>query len=71
VNGKKRLAWELPPGKRNEALDCRAYAIAALNILNPRFEAIKNRGVPFGVVDPEKKPGTVKRTGTISSGVQI
>lgn len=70
VNGKKRLAWELPPGKRNEPLDCRAYAIAALNILNPRFEAIRNRGIPFGAVQVERPSGP-SRSGVLSSGVKI
>ena len=27
---------------RNEALDCRVYALAALQILNPNFYALKN-----------------------------
>ncbi|KJV81250.1 phage terminase large subunit family protein [Rickettsia hoogstraalii str. RCCE3] len=30
--------WEKPSGKRNEALDCRVYATAALHILNPDLE---------------------------------
>lgn len=36
--GHKKLSWYLPKGRRNEALDCRVYAIAALNILNPNFD---------------------------------
>jgi len=30
ANGQKFRVWELPPGKANEALDCRVYAYAAL-----------------------------------------
>jgi phage terminase large subunit GpA-like protein len=30
VSGQKFRVWELPPGKANEALDCRVYAYAAL-----------------------------------------
>lgn len=30
--------WVLPSGKRNEALDCRVYAYAAIRILSPRWE---------------------------------
>jgi len=47
IAGRNKLKWELPAGRRNEALDCRAYAIAALNILNPNFEALRDRGGPM------------------------
>ncbi|MBV8973092.1 MAG: phage terminase large subunit family protein [Sphingomonadaceae bacterium] len=30
VSGRKFRVWELPPGRANEALDCRVYAYAAL-----------------------------------------
>ena len=34
--------WEKIPGhERNEALDCRNYALAALDILNPDFDALE------------------------------
>jgi phage terminase large subunit GpA-like protein len=32
--------WEKPAGRRNEALDCRVYALAALHILNPNLELL-------------------------------
>ncbi|WP_342278598.1 phage terminase large subunit family protein [Candidatus Tisiphia endosymbiont of Myopa tessellatipennis] len=35
--------WEKPAGKRNEALDCRVYALAALYILNPNLELLANK----------------------------
>lgn len=35
--------WEKKPGQRNEALDCRVYAIAALNILNPNLELLADK----------------------------
>jgi phage terminase large subunit GpA-like protein len=38
---KNKLKWELPAGKRNEALDARCYAIAALNILGPTLQAVE------------------------------
>lgn len=40
--GHKKLSWYLPKGRRNEALDCRVYAIAALNILNPNFDVFNS-----------------------------
>jgi phage terminase large subunit GpA-like protein len=30
----------MPKGKRNEALDCRVYGLAALHILNPNLDAL-------------------------------
>lgn len=44
--GRAVLRWTLPRGRRNEALDCRTYATAALNILNPNFDALAAAGVP-------------------------
>jgi len=38
--GIPRLTWILPKGKRNEALDCYVYALAALNILNPNINLL-------------------------------
>ena len=43
-HGRAVLQWELPQGYRNEALDCRCYAITALNILNPNFELLNATG---------------------------
>ena len=42
--GRTRWAWEKLPGhERNEALDCRNYAQAALHILDPDMDAIEKR----------------------------
>jgi phage terminase large subunit GpA-like protein len=38
--GFKRYEWEKKSGIRNEPLDCRVYARAALAILNPNFSAL-------------------------------
>ena len=35
--------WEKPAGRRNEALDCRVYAIAALHIINPDLELLHEK----------------------------
>lgn len=43
-HGRAVLQWELPQGYKNEALDCRCYAITALNILNPNFELLNASG---------------------------
>lgn len=42
--GRTRWAWvKLPGHERNEALDCRNYALAALRILSPDMDAVENR----------------------------
>jgi phage terminase large subunit GpA-like protein len=67
VRGFVKLQWELLSGRRNEALDCRVYAIAALNILNPNFDAIEQRG---GVMSfTESKMKRAKKRRSLSSGV--
>ena len=54
-----RWRWEKIPGhERNEALDCRNYAMAALRILNPDWDAIeKARTEPSGMPSRPKKRG--------------
>ncbi len=68
VAGKYKMAWSLPAGKRNEALDCRAYAISALNILKPNFEAIKKRGIPLNAENNKIK---VRKRRVLSTGVEV
>ena len=43
VNGVPRAKWIKKSGVRNEPLDVRNYAMAALRILNPNYEALKRR----------------------------
>jgi phage terminase large subunit GpA-like protein len=38
--GYKKRVWKLPEGKRNEALDCRVYAFAALVLAKPDFSKL-------------------------------
>lgn len=40
VNGHPTRVWVMPKGRRNEALDCRVYGMAALHILNPNLDAL-------------------------------
>lgn len=42
IDGKYRLKWMLPQGRRNEALDNRMLGIAALNILNPQYDTLQS-----------------------------
>ena len=50
--------WEIIPGHtRNEALDCRNYALAAFWVLNPDMDAEERR--LKGLTNPQKqKPQT-------------
>ena len=42
--GRTRWAWEKLPGhERNEALDCRNYALAALRVLDPDMDKVEQR----------------------------
>ena len=42
--GRTRWAWEKLPGhERNEALDCRNYALAALRVLDPDMDKVEAR----------------------------
>ncbi len=56
-------AWRLKKGKRrNEALDCRVYAYAALHILNPQWRAIEaNMAKRVEKVKAEKEQPETKR----------
>lgn len=43
VKGQPVRTWEKPDKARNEPLDCRNYAYAALKIINPSFKSIEER----------------------------
>lgn len=43
TNGQPRREWVMKPGDRNEALDCRVYATAALKIKNPPLKRLNER----------------------------
>lgn len=53
--GRTRWVWEKLKGhERNEALDCRNYALAAFRILDPDLDAVERR--LRGLDSPEKQP---------------
>lgn len=57
-NGRTRWAWEVIPGhERNEPLDCRNYALAAFQVVDPDLEAVQRRlnGVQDDRAKPKKK----------------
>ena len=63
VRGFPRRTFEKPSGKRNEALDCRVYAFAALTMAAPQFDKIalrmkkRAKPLPSKPADPEPKSG--------------
>lgn len=65
--GRTRLTWEKIPGhERNEALDCRNYALAALRIIDPDFFAVERRlkdakSEPMEAKQKARRRGVVKR----------
>lgn len=65
--GGYKWVWEKLPGhRRNEALDCRNYALAGLKIIDPDFDALALRlkklaEAPAVEVEIEKKPKPPKR----------
>jgi phage terminase large subunit GpA-like protein len=63
--GRTRWAWEKLPGhERNEALDCRNYAMAALRVLDPDMDAVERRlkGRPEVSTEQPKRRGVIKRS---------
>lgn len=71
--GRQRHEWVKRPGTRNEPLDCRNYATAALEILNPNLEALAK--VPRQDFYKQHAPMTgapkARRRRLISRGVSI
>ena len=66
--GRTRWAWvKLPGHERNEALDCRNYALAALRVLDPDMEAVERR--LRGVDTAEAKPQATRRAKVKHSAV--
>lgn len=68
INNRFKLVWQLPSGRRNEALDCRCYAMCALNIIRPNFEALKKKGKPLTL---NKRKSLKPKKRTLSEGVQV
>lgn len=68
-NGKVKVSWD-QIYERNEPLDCRNYATAAIEILSPNFEALAampERGNIY--VQAPSAPQRVRRRGVLSRGV--
>ncbi|AIF51246.1 phage terminase large subunit family protein [Pelosinus sp. UFO1] len=69
IKGKPRYIWVKPSGARNEALDIRNYATAALEILNPSLEILDKIRNERNVT-PKKIQQSRKRR-VLNSGVSV
>ncbi|MBE0470426.1 MAG: phage terminase large subunit family protein [Methyloprofundus sp.] len=66
-NGQTRVKW-VKVHERNEPLDCRNYATAALEIVNPNFDWLEEQ-IQNGHVPANNPVATKKRKRVISRGV--
>lgn len=65
--------WEKKSGIRNEPLDLRVYNTAAVEILQPNFEALEKK-LDAGINYMRKAPGgagKARRHGVVSRGVML
>lgn len=72
--GRTRWVWEKIKGhERNEALDCRNYALAAFRVLDPDLDAVERRlkgqgqttAQPHTEQPKQKRRGVVRKSGSI------
>ena len=69
--GRTRWAWvKLPGHERNEALDCRNYALAAFRVLDPDLDAVERRmkGPEIKPVEQPKPRSRVKKSRIVEGG---
>lgn len=70
--GRLVVKWKKDSGVRNEPLDCRNYATAAVELLNPNFESLEkkiNAGINYMIESTAKKKE--RKSGIVSRGIQI
>lgn len=68
LKGKPRYEWIKPSGARNEPLDLRNYATAALEILNPNLEMIYQIRNQRNITQSKKQP---RKRRVLNSGVSV
>ncbi len=73
-HGKPEIVWIKKSGVRNEPLDMRNYATAAVEILNPNWNLLEskvNDGINYMKVGSNKRSKSNKTTGVVNRGVQV
>jgi len=56
TKGRPFQEWVNPPGARNESLDCRVYALAALKSMGPKAKKLADGDMLTAPVKAKKKP---------------
>lgn len=71
--GRPKIEWVKRSGTRNEPLDLRNYATAALEILNPNFEVLERQGRNGNMYtqasNNNQNNGTIRKRRVISKGL--
>lgn len=73
VKNKLKIMWVKKAGVRNEPLDLRNYAYAAVEILNPNWTSLE-RKIENGINYMKKAPASANkkhRTGVINKGIEV
>lgn len=70
VKGVAKIEWKVKSGVRNEPLDLRNYATAAVEILNPDFETLREQNKNGNVFVQKAKVIKNKKRRIISKGVK-
>lgn len=68
--GRPRIEWTKRSGTRNEPLDLRNYATAALEILNPSLEMLKNNNKNANIYVQNQPQRQQKRYGLVKKGIE-
>lgn len=74
VKGKPRFEWVKKSGVRNEPLDLRNYATAAVEILAPNWDALEEKieqGINYMKVKKIQGPQRTKKRGVVNKGVNV
>lgn len=72
VNGKKKMAWHLPKGRRNEPLDTAVGNLVVFSIFNPPMDSICASGKPYSPNFTMMAGAAPRgRTGQLSRGVKV
>ncbi|WMJ88875.1 phage terminase large subunit family protein [Anaerocolumna sp. MB42-C2] len=72
--GKPEIVWVKKSGVRNEPLDMRNYATAAVEILKPNWRLLEKKvkeGINYMKVTAKKKPAQERKTGIVNRGYEI
>ncbi|WP_410495807.1 phage terminase large subunit family protein [Cellulosilyticum sp. ST5] len=72
VKGRPRLEWVKKSGTRNEPLDLRNYATAAVDIINPNWDSLESKvlkGINYMKSQPKSKRS--RPSGVVNRGVEV